>query len=105
MERLGLDSITQASRSYRAETGHDTERNKPPSRTVTTDRLQARKNGECVLQHTNPGMGQHHYSWLGMKRLPISAVKSADVLYRQLLVTTRNQVGTYIQGIGGGEWF
>ena len=36
MERLGLDSITQASRSYRAETGHDTERNKPPSRTVTT---------------------------------------------------------------------
>ena len=52
MERLGLDSITQASRSYRAETGHDTERNKPPSRTVTTDRLQAiRKNGECTTHY------------------------------------------------------
>jgi len=42
------DSTTQASRSYRAEAGHDTEPPPPPSRTVTTDRLQAGKNGECT---------------------------------------------------------
>ena len=59
MERYGPDSTTQASRSYRAETEHDTERKKISSRTVTTDRLQAGKNRERVL-HTNPDRGRHH---------------------------------------------
>ena len=49
MERQGPDSTTQESLRYRAETEHDNQRaKKKTSRTVTTDRLRAGKNGECT---------------------------------------------------------
>ena len=59
MERQGPDSTTQESLRYQAETEHDNQRKNKTCRTVTTDRLQAGKNGASVL-HTNPGRGRHH---------------------------------------------
>ena len=47
-------ATTPASRIYRAEIGPDNKRN-PPLRTMTTDRLQAGKNGECTTYNTLPG--------------------------------------------------
>ena len=44
-------ATTPASRIYRAEIGPDNKRN-PPLRTMTTDRLQAGKNGECTTYNT-----------------------------------------------------
>ena len=100
MERQSPDSTTQASRSYRAETGHDTERNQLRSRTMTTDRLQAGKNGEseCIILYTLTRVEADITSSLGMK----TTTELCHQKCRRIQASRHKQAGIYIRGMGAG---
>ena len=95
-----MDSTSQAPHSYRAETGHDTERKKKTSRTVTTDRLQAGKNTECP---TPEPVGAGITSPLGMKTTTELCRQKRRRI--QACSHNRNRAGIviYIMGVGGGR--